>query len=134
MRARTFTLSAVILYEMLTGTRPGPQRKRIRPRKLDKNRKPVFGRRPGKKVAIRCRVAEGIGGGHAAETGHARGHRRRRDSGADSPRRISIFTGRQNSPPRTPLSSPISKTRRAIRYLTRPFARGWRCNWNSPRS
>ncbi len=26
----------VILHEMLTGTRPGPQRKRIRPRKLDK--------------------------------------------------------------------------------------------------
>ena len=46
-----------VLYEMLTGARVGPQRQAHPPAKAGKNRKPVSGRGPGTKVAIRRRVA-----------------------------------------------------------------------------
>ena len=124
-----------VLYEMLTGARVGSAAEAHPAAKAGKNRKPVPGRRPGTKVAIRRRVAAGTGGGNAG-----------RDAGVHAlpaPRRFwrwplrrhtFSFTGRRNSRRRTRLFWRISKTRQAIRSLTRRFGRVWRCNWNSPRS
>ena len=52
-----------VLYEMLTGARVGSAAEAHPAAKAGKNRKPVPGRGPGTKVAIRCRVAAGTGSG-----------------------------------------------------------------------
>ena len=60
----------LVLYEMLTGDASRrPQRRRIRPRKLETIVSRCLEEDPGTTVAIRCRVAAGIGGGHADEAG-----------------------------------------------------------------
>ena len=45
-----------VLYEMLTGARVGSVRRRIPSAKMEKNRKPVSGRKSRTSMAIRCRV------------------------------------------------------------------------------
>ena len=123
-----------VLYEMLTGARVGSaQRKRHPAAKAGKNRKPLSGRRSCTKVAIRCRVAAGIGSGYPAETRQRTRLRALRRSWRCAPRGYLYLHRRRNSRRRTRLFWAISKTRRAIRSLTKRFGRGWPCNWNSPR-
>jgi hypothetical protein len=57
-----------VLYEMLAGARVGAAAKVDRTEKAGKNRKPVPGRRPGTKMAIRGRVAAGVGRNQLAKT------------------------------------------------------------------
>ena len=67
----------LVLYEMLTGERVAIPREAHPAAKAGTNRKALFGRRPGTKVAIRCRVAAGIGGSHPAGPRDALGGGRR---------------------------------------------------------
>jgi serine/threonine protein kinase len=59
-----------VLYEMLSGTRVGSQRRRVPSRKLERYSKPVSGRGPGTPVAIRRRAGAGT-------LGHNRRHKPR---------------------------------------------------------
>ena len=79
-----------VLYEMLTGARTGSQRRRIPSRKLEKIVSRCLEEDPGTKVAIRRRVAAGIGRSQHAETRDAHGCRRRRDRGIVC-RRLPLF-------------------------------------------
>ena len=117
-----------VLYEMLTGERVGPQRKRIAPRKAGNNRKPVSGRGPGTKMAICRRVAAGTGGGYRAEARDACGRERHRIAALCVQQPTFISTARRNSLRKTRSFWANSRTRPASRCLTGPFARAWPCN------
>ena len=104
-----------VLYEMLTGARVGSPAEAHPVAKLEKIVSRCLEEDPGTPVAIRRRVAAGIGRRSARRGADAHGCRRRARSWRCVPRRhTSIFTVRRNSPRRTRLFWPISRTRPAI--------------------
>ncbi len=122
-----------VLYEMLTGARVEPQLKRIRPRKLEQIVKRCLQEDPGRRWQSAAELQREL----AAVTLPTRGTRLAVGAAVilalcTAGMGTFICTGLRNSPRRTRLSWLNSRTRRAIRFLTRRFVRGWRCSWNSP--
>ncbi len=123
-----------VLYEMLTGARVGPQRKRIRPRKLEKIVNRCLEEDPGRRWQSAAELQRELAAVMQPGRADAPGCGRRGDPWHCAQPATFTCTGHRNLPRRTRLFCANLRTRPAIRCSTRRFARAWRCNWNSPRS
>jgi serine/threonine protein kinase len=133
----------LVLYEMATGTRlvagvrlsteVSPELEHIISKCLENDRELRYQHASEIRADLQ-RLKRDSDSGRAigsAKPGAASGIARQSRSASQV---ISIFTAHQNSPTRTPLSSPISQIRRATPCLMARFARGWPYSLNSRHS